>query len=164
MRRLLGSFGCKSYCLLMAGLITNKWSCVYMARKWLRRYEDGHDVSTRAFFSVLPSAYLLRKARPLGHSSMCCAHSAGEAARGYAVARAKFWFWRGSVRLLSSAIEFLLVFLVFCQLLLRFVFYRRETWYTCSFHVGPSERVQIIGFDFAPRLHRIEVRGTSKSK
>jgi hypothetical protein len=39
-----------------------RWSCVHMARKWLRRYEDGH-VSARAFFSVLPSAYLLRKAR-----------------------------------------------------------------------------------------------------
>jgi hypothetical protein len=38
--------------------------CVYMARKWFRRCEDGY-VSTRTFFSVLPSAFLLRKARPL---------------------------------------------------------------------------------------------------
>jgi hypothetical protein len=61
MGRLLGSFA-SSYGRA-------KWSCVHMARNWLRRYEDGH-VSARIFFSVLPSAYLLRKARPLGHYSM----------------------------------------------------------------------------------------------
>jgi hypothetical protein len=60
-----------------------------------------------------------------------------------------------SVRLFSNAIEFLLASLVFCQLLLRFVFYRSETWYMCSLHVGASERVQ-IGFGFAPRLRRID--------
>jgi hypothetical protein len=60
-----------------------------------------------------------------------------------------------SVRLFSNAIESLLASLVFCQLLLRFVFYRSETWYMCSLHVGASERVQ-IGFGFAPRLRRID--------
>ena len=56
-------------------------------------------------------------------------------------------------RMLLSSFWFVLVF---CQLPLRFVLYRRETWCACSFHVGASERVQ-IGFGFAPRLHSIEV-------
>jgi hypothetical protein len=73
--------------LRVAGRIVSSWQgqmalCVHGKKVGrLRRYEDGH-VNTRTLFSVLPqlspSAYLLRKARPLGHSSMCCAHSAGE--------------------------------------------------------------------------------------
>jgi hypothetical protein len=61
MVRLLVSFGCDSYCLSSHGRA--KWSYVYMARKWLKRYEDLGHVSTRTLFSVLHSAYLLRKAR-----------------------------------------------------------------------------------------------------
>jgi hypothetical protein len=75
MGRLLDSFACRSCCLLMAG--SNGSVCTWQESGSGDRYEDG-QVSTHAFFSVRPSAYLLRKARPLGHSSMCSAHSAGK--------------------------------------------------------------------------------------